>query len=112
MRTYANSYEFRRDIAADLEAAVFTTGSLHRLAVWCRSSNTILGIVNQPCRDGDCAGDNRTCDAGSVCSRRACQRVAPFCRSAAQPLSHAARTSFGRYVHEPRHSHAADSRAQ
>ena len=46
VRTYANSYEFRRDIAADLEAAVFTTGTLHRLAVWCRSSNTILGIGN------------------------------------------------------------------
>ncbi len=28
----------------------------------------ILGIVNQPCRNGDCAGDNRTCDSGSVCT--------------------------------------------
>ena len=31
---------------AELEAAVITTGSLHRLAIWCRSTNTILGIAN------------------------------------------------------------------
>ena len=46
MRKYADGFRHRPDIAADPEAAVFTTGNLHRLAVWCRSTNTILGIAN------------------------------------------------------------------
>jgi len=46
VRKYDNVFRDRPVIAKDPEAAVFTTGNLHRLAIWCRSTNTILGIAN------------------------------------------------------------------